>query len=146
MNKTIAYLKKLKNMRFGTTKATTATAEAIDEQLIFPSEEFFMPAINDIFGQPHSSFMDHKATMPSFYVRCFKNALCFTNQEEIYSSKKDVIVEYTTQKINPKIGESKKIFYRTKKLGINGLNQQLSVLDSLIQTWLISTVLFRYSH
>jgi len=106
-------------MRFGTTKATTVAAEATDEQLIFPSEEFFMPAINDIFGQPHSSFMDHKAIMPSFYVRCFKNALCFTNQEEIYSSKKDVIVEYTTQKVNPKIGESKKIFYRTKKRKIN---------------------------
>lgn len=106
-------------MRFGTTKATTSAAEAAEEQLIFPAEEFFMPAINDVFGQPHSSFMDHKAAIPAFYVRSFKNALCFTNQEEIYSSKKDVIVEYTTQKINPKIGQSKKIFYRTKKRKIN---------------------------
>jgi capsular polysaccharide biosynthesis protein len=106
-------------MRFGTTKATTAANEAIEEELIFPGETFFMPAINDIFGQPHSSFMKHEAEIPSFYVRSFKNALCFTNQEEIYSAKKDVIIEYTTQKVNPKIGESKKIFYRTKKRKIN---------------------------
>jgi hypothetical protein len=119
MNKTTLYLKKLKNIRFGTIKPTTAAAEATEEQLIFPAKTFFMPAINDVFGRPHSSFMDHEAAMPSFYVRSFKNAFCFTNREEIYSFKKNVIIEYTTQKVNPKIGESKKVFYKTKKRKIN---------------------------
>jgi hypothetical protein len=119
MSKILQYLKKLKQKRFGTSKAVYASGKAVDEHLIFPSERFFMPAINDVFGKPHSSFMKHEAAIPALYVRSFKNAFCFTDREEIYSAKKDVIFEYTTQKINPKIGESKKIFYRTKKTKIN---------------------------
>ncbi|MFD0767260.1 glycosyltransferase family 61 protein [Mucilaginibacter lutimaris] len=127
MNKFTAYLKKLKNKRFGVVKPTHAATEATDEQLIFPAETFLMPAIKDIFGQPHSSFMDRKASIPPFYVRSFKNAFCFTNSEEVYSSEKNVIVEHTSQKANPKIGESKKVFYRTKKRKIQGSAVHLSL-------------------
>ncbi|MES2268716.1 MAG: glycosyltransferase family 61 protein [Bacteroidota bacterium] len=127
MNRILSYLKKIKNMRFGNIKATHAADEATEEQLIFAAERFFMPAINDIFGQPHNSFMAREATLPSFYVRRFKNAFCFTHSEEVYSTKKDVIVEHTSQKANPKIGESKKVFYRTKKRKIPGSAVHLSL-------------------
>jgi hypothetical protein len=127
MNKAKLYLKKLKNIRFGTIKAINAADNAIDEQLIFPAETFLMPAVKDIFGQPHNDFVNHKAAMPSFYVRCFNNAFCFTNREEVFSEKKDVIVEYTSQKTNPRIGESKKIFYRSKKRDVNATAAHLSL-------------------
>src|SRR4051812_27769313 len=107
--------KKIKKLFFGTIKSVKAKDAATDEQLIFPEESFHMPEFKDAFNCAHSNFFSYDVKVPALFVRSFDNAFCFTNREEVFSKKKQVILEYTAQKKNPRIGEIKSIFNKSKK-------------------------------
>ncbi|MDP9076206.1 MAG: glycosyltransferase family 61 protein [Bacteroidota bacterium] len=127
MSKFKLYKKKIKNLFFGTIKPVKAKDEATDEQIIFPEGKFHMPEFKDAFNCSHIGFSGYDINTPPLYVRSFNNAFCFTNREEVFSENKQVILEFTTQKKNPRIGESKLIFRRSKKRKIDAVVAHLSL-------------------
>jgi hypothetical protein len=69
--------------------------------LIFPSESFIMPKYKDIFGSVYENIYEVNTKIPDMYVHEFNNAFCFTHREEIFTENCEVILEQTSQKINP---------------------------------------------
>ena len=112
---------------YGSIKGVKASQVANCEQLMFTEEKFRMPELKDVFGDKHKNFYGYEVKIPPFYVRVFNNAYCFTNREEVFTSAKEVIAEYTAQKVNLFIGKSKKILYTKNYRKINARVAHLSL-------------------
>jgi len=107
-------------IKYGKFKGIAAEKAAAGEKLIFSGERFLLPEIRDVFGKKHQDFGACVEAIPPFYVRTFKNAFCLTNREEVISSDKRVISEYTSQKINSLIGENMGILQKAKVKAVGG--------------------------
>ena len=81
--------------------------KGLSKTKITDKEIFSMDRGYDIYGNFHEDFNQdsYTATIPELYVYTLKNGMVENGLEEIYTSKKQVIKEYTTQEINPRIGE-----------------------------------------
>jgi hypothetical protein len=97
------------------------------ENIIYEKETFVMPDIIDIFGNKENIFTGYEANIPPLKVRQFDNFYCFSNREEIYNSKKELIQEYTAQKKNPVLGKSKVSFFLKKIVYIDATVAHLSL-------------------
>jgi hypothetical protein len=71
------------------------------KHLVFHNEIFSMPELKDIFGNKHYYFNEYKAQTPDFYILELHNAFLKTGREEVWTSKKELILDHTTQKQNP---------------------------------------------
>jgi len=144
----------LNRFLYGSFNGVKASQAANYEQLIFSEEKFRMPELKDIFGDNHKNFNEYGVTIPPFYVRVFNNAYCFTDREEVFTSSKEVITEYTAQKINPFIGKSKKILYtrnykkinaRVAHLSLSGLEANYAhfLLECMARYYLLEKSIFK---
>jgi len=97
------------------------------KQLIFPKETFFMPKLKDIFDNENQYFIEYETEIPEFYVIELPNAYTFINNEEVWTQNHEIILDHTTQKINPKknefinFGKAKKIKGQVVQLSLSGL-------------------------
>ena len=69
--------------------------------LAFPSKEFKIPQLNDIFGKEHKFFEGRSSQMPDFYVYNLEGGFCIGNREEIWTSDGELVIDCTTQYKNP---------------------------------------------
>lgn len=97
------------------------------EEMIFPAEKFLMPEVRDVFGNHHPNFHAYEVFIRPFCVRSFKNAYCLVDREEVFSSQREVIIEYTSQKSNPLIGTPRTVLHRRKVKKIDGRVAHLSL-------------------
>ena len=72
-----------------------------DKILAFPKETFVMPELKDIFGKEHKFFEGYSIEMPDFHVYNLPNGYCIGNREEIWTGNKELVIDQTTQRINP---------------------------------------------
>jgi hypothetical protein len=110
--------------------------EILDEELIFPSDMFRLPEKLDVFGQKHTCFTNYTCEIPPFYVRSVKNAKCVVGREEIFTCNDEVIIEYTSQKVNPYIGGDKRKISKPYKINGSVANLSLSGLENNYFHWL----------
>lgn len=118
-------------------KGVSAKNTCAWEKLIYPSETFKMPEMKDIFGKRHKHFEGYECKIPPFYVRGFKNGICYTNREEVFTSPGEVIEEYTTQKKNPQIGQPHLDITNIKRVEGTVAHLSLSNLENNYFHWLI---------
>ncbi len=111
--------------------------EMIEEELIYPETDFYLPEKLDIFGRKNKHFSAYTCAIPSFHVRSIANAKCVVGNEEVFTSDDEVISEYTTQKINPWIGRNKNKLSKPKILDGSVLNLSLSGLEKNYNHWLV---------
>ena len=81
--------------------------EGLIKQKVADSEVFSLQKANDVYGNFHEDFDQdaYTVTIPELNVYTLKYGIVENGLEEIYTSKKQVISEYTTQETNPRIGE-----------------------------------------
>ena len=74
---------------------------------ITDEEIFSMDRFYDIYGKFHPDFCtdSYTAKIPELFVYKLNNGIVENGLEEVFTSKRQVIKEYTTQEKNPKIGE-----------------------------------------
>lgn len=112
---------------YGKFGGIAAASTCIEDKLIFPSSNFKMPLLLDIFGNNYVHFNSYETKIPSFNVRIFKKAYCFYDLENIFTKNKEVIREYTSQHKNPFIGKSRVILFHKKIKFINAKVAHLSL-------------------
>ncbi len=110
--------------------------EILEEELIFPQQVFEMPEKLDIFGQKHPLFTGYTRVIPPFFVRSIKKAKCVVGKEEIFTSNNKVIVEHTSQKVNPWLGSYNRRLNKPYKVNGSVANFSLSGIESNYYHWL----------
>jgi capsular polysaccharide biosynthesis protein len=108
----------------------------LNEELIFPQEIFELPEQLDIFGQKHDLFAAYTCVIPPFFVRSIKKAKCIVGKEEIFTSNNRVVVEQTSQKVNPWLGSYNRILKKPQKVNGSVVNFSLSGIESNYYHWL----------
>ena len=108
-----------------------------EEELIFPEENFQMPAIKDILGFSHECFGDFNSNIPPFYVRSIKNGICRTDKEEVYINEGEVLEEFTSQEENPRVGKLKLNKIKIKYIKGKIAYLSLAGLENNYYHWLI---------
>lgn len=114
---------------YGKIKVGKIELAEFEENIIYEEDKFIMPELVDIFGDEKNTFSGYEANIPSLKVRQFNNFYCFSNREEIYNSKKELIDEYTAQKKNPVFGKSKFPFYTKRVIYIDATVAHLSLSE-----------------
>jgi capsular polysaccharide biosynthesis protein len=110
--------------------------EILKEKLIFPQEIFKLQEKLDIFGEKHPAFSGYICVIPPFFIRSIKNAKCVVGHEEIFTSNDDVIIEHTSQKVNPWIGAYKGKLKKIHKIDGSVANFFLSGIERNYYHWL----------
>lgn len=100
----------------------------IKAKLIFPSEEFEMPLIKDIYGNIHKHFLPYKTKIPATYVFTIKNGKCIFGKEEVFTKNNEIVSEISSQKgiytstfLLKRITNAKKIKGFVVNLSLSGL-------------------------
>ena len=86
-------LKKIELVSLFKEKTVTITS-------VFPSEQFYLPKYNDIFGNEYDHCKDYEVEIPEIFTFEIKNGIVITGSEEIYSNEGNVFKEITTLKEN----------------------------------------------
>jgi hypothetical protein len=120
-------INKLSCILFGSIGVVKLSDIKCEENSVFVSEDFNLPDLKDSFGFINKDFNGYSFTIPPLKVRLFNNFYCFTNKEEIYNEKKEVVEEYTSQKRNPMYRKSKYIFYKKNTVYLNATVAHLSL-------------------
>jgi hypothetical protein len=67
---------------------------------VFPSEKFYLPKYNDVFGNEYDYCKDYEIEIPEIFTFEIKKGIVITGSEEIYTSEGNVFKEITTLKEN----------------------------------------------
>jgi hypothetical protein len=118
---------KISSIFYGKIKKVNLNELFFEEDIMYEEDIFDMPELKDVFGNNHQIFSGYHAKIPSLKVRQLNNSYCITNREEIYTSQKNVISEFTSQNKNPMVGKSKIYFTKFKVLNINANVAHLSM-------------------
>lgn len=126
--KFIFFLKRyINNVFYGNFKGINSSEICSSEIIIYDEEKFAMGEMKDVFGNSYPHFFEYESVVPAFKVKIFRNAYCFTNREEVFDSRKNCIIDVTTQEINPFNKTSKKFFKKRNIRKIKGMVAHLSL-------------------
>ena len=108
-----------------------------NKTLAFPSKEFKMPHLKDIFGKDNKFFDGYSIQMPDFYVYNLEGGFCIGNREEVWTSNGELVIDHTTQRENP-LKDAIIPFEQANKIKGTVFNLSLSYnLESNYGYWLI---------
>jgi glycosyltransferase involved in cell wall biosynthesis len=123
----LAFISRIKILSFEKFKGISASNACIEEIEIFNKSVFQMPLLKDTLENENTFFKEYQIDVPSFKVRVFKNAYFFLNQEEIFSANREVVLDYTSQKVNRFLGKLKITVFNKKPIKINETVAHLSL-------------------
>ena len=122
-----ALISRLKLFAFEKFKGISASDACTEEIEVFKKSIFRMPLLKDTLEKENEFFKEYQIEVPSFKVRVFKNAYFFIDKEEIFSANREVVIDYTSQKINRLLGKLKITVFKKKSIKINKSVAHLSL-------------------